>query len=278
MIEPFTSRYRNCRLCPRSCGVNRTIGERGFCRETADLRIASADLHFGEEKPITGKGGSGTIFLSGCNLACVFCQNHDISQGNYPYGRVISVSDFAKICLKLEMRGAENINIVTGSHFVPAILEGIKLAKKNGLQIPVIWNSSSYENIETLELLTGLVDIFLPDLKTLDNLIAQKLLHAPDYPEIATAAILKMVEMSGRVYIRHLILPGYLDATRSVLQWISRNVNGRAILSLMSQYYPAGKNPYAKDMPHRRLTKEEHDTAVAWVKEFGITNALIQRW
>jgi putative pyruvate formate lyase activating enzyme len=180
--------------------------------------------------------------------------------------------------LNLEIRGAENINIVTGSHAVPAIVEGIVAAKNKGLQIPVIWNSSAYESQEAFELLADHVDIYLPDLKTLDSQVALKLFDAPDYPEIAAAAILKMMEMSDRVFIRHLILPGYLESTRSVLQWFSQHARGRAILSLMSQYYPAGRNPYAKDMPKRRLTKDEYDTAIGWFEEFGITDGLIQPW
>jgi len=277
--------YKNCLLCPRNCGVERLADlqrgfrqKKGYCGESAQLRIASADLHFGEEKPITGRGGSGTIFISGCSLGCIFCQNHDISQGNPSFGKVISISDFADICLKLELKGAENINIVTGSHAVPTIIEGIKTAKKMGLQLPVIWNSSAYEKTETLDLLKGYIDIFLPDLKTLDSLIAHKLFNAPDYPEIAAAAILKMTEMCERVIIRHLILPGLLESTRSVLHWISQNVKDRVTLSLMNQYYPAGKNPYVKDMPKRRLTKDEYDTSICWLKEFGIEDVLVQTW
>jgi len=270
--------YNNCRICPRSCGIDRLSGKRGYCGESAQLRIASADLHFGEEKPITGKGGSGTIFISGCSLGCVFCQNHDISQGHPSIGSVISASDFANICLKLELKGAENINIVTGSHAVPAILEGIIKAKKSGLQLPVIWNSSAYETLESLELLDTHTDIFLPDLKTLDSSIAYNLFNAPDYPQIAAAAILKMTSMSDRVFIRHLILPGYMDSTRAVLQWISDNVKDCITLSLMSQYYPAGRYPYAKHKPKRRLTKEEYDLCLSWVKEFGIENVLVQEW
>jgi len=233
-------------------------------------------LHFGEEKPITGKGGSGTIFICGCSLGCIFCQNFDISQGHPSFGNVVSSLDFANICLKLELRGAENINIVTGSHAIPAIVEGIIKAKKSGLQIPVVWNSSAYETVESLELLNGYVDIFLPDLKTLDSSIAQKLLNAPDYPQIASAAILKMVEMCDRIIIRHLILPGFMDSTRAVLLWISKNVKDRVTLSLMSQYYPAGGNPYAKHMPKRRLTNEEYNLSLSWLKEFKIEDVLIQ--
>ncbi|MCL2764317.1 MAG: radical SAM protein [Treponema sp.] len=270
--------YKNCCLCPRSCGADRLSGKKGYCQESAQLRIASADLHFGEEKPITGKGGSGTIFISGCSLGCIFCQNHDISQGHPSFGSVISASDFSDICLKLELRGAENINIVTGSHAVPAIAEGIIKAKKSGLQLPLIWNSSAYETLEALELLKGNIDIFLPDLKTLDSSIAHNLFNASDYPQTAAAAILKMADMSDRIIIRHLILPGYMDSTRAVLQWISENVKDRATLSLMSQYYPAGKNPYAKHMPKRRLTKDEYDMSLSWLKEFGIKDALVQMW
>jgi putative pyruvate formate lyase activating enzyme len=243
--------YKNCRLCPRSCGVDRLAGQAGYCGEGADLRIAFAGLHLGEEPPLTGEGGSGTVFVSGCNLRCSICQNWQISNGTKGadgcrtgggecLGRAVTTGEFAEICLALQNGGAENVNIVTGSHAVPALVDGITAAKTAGLGIPVVWNSSGYENPETLDLLDGLVDTWLPDLKTLDTALAARLFNAPGYPAAAVPAILWMTRnRPGKVIIRHLILPGYLDSTRAVLRWFADNAasNG-ALLSLMSQYTP----------------------------------------
>ncbi|MDR0323417.1 MAG: radical SAM protein, partial [Treponema sp.] len=161
--------YTSCKLCPRNCGVNRLSGETGFCGETAALRIGAAVIHFGEEPPLVGFGGSGTIFISGCNLGCSFCQNYQISQGSPSLGSEVSSEKFAEICAALRDKGAENINIVTGSHAIPAIAEGFIAAKNAGVKIPALWNSSGYENTEALELLRDHIDIYLPDLKTLDS-------------------------------------------------------------------------------------------------------------
>ena len=193
--------YQPCLLCPRRCEVKReTAAASGYCGESAALRLACASIHYGEEPPLTGVvangnrengGGSGTIFVSGCNLGCVFCQNWQISQ--HHIGRVVDTAEFTRICLALQNKGAENINIVTGSHAVPVIVEGISAARAGGLSLPVLWNSSAYELPETLELLGDTVDIFLPDMKTLDSNIAKRYFNAPDYPAIAAAAIKKML-------------------------------------------------------------------------------------
>ncbi|MDR0472436.1 MAG: radical SAM protein [Treponema sp.] len=269
--------YNPCRLCPRSCGVDRTAGEAGFCKETAKLRAAAAVLHRGEEPPLVGKGGSGTIFVSGCNLGCVFCQNHQISQGepgSSPLGKEVSIETFTGICLALQNSGAENINIVTGSHAVPVIVDGLIAAKKAGLQIPVLWNSSAYENTETLELLRDCVDIYLPDLKTMDGEIAADFFNAPDYPAAASAAILKMIDTGRGVIIRHLILPGYLDSTHSVLRWFADNASDSAQLSLMTQYTPIPNR--GGTAPKRFITKEEYETVIGWLTEFGIEDGFCQ--
>lgn len=257
--------YTKCEQCPRKCGVNRTAGKSGFCRESSDLRIAFAGLHFGEEPLITVFGGSGTIFFTGCTLRCAFCQNYQISQDGY--GRAVSTQEFADICLKLQNAGAENINLVTGSHNIPAIAEGLRAARSAGVTIPVCWNSSAYESVEMLELLRGLVTIWLPDLKTLDSNISKNLFAAPDYPEVAKRAISWMIQnnplrieerpcppdakevewaepgaprdkMMQGVIIRHLYLPGQFEATAQVLQWLKENADGRAISSIMNQYTP----------------------------------------
>ena len=274
------------------------------------MRLACASIHRGEEPPISGSGGSGTIFVSGCNLGCAFCQNYQISQSGLsdangavratlgktpPLGRVASIDEFARICLALNEQGAENINIVTGSHAIPALAAGIDAARAMGVHIPVLWNTSSYETTEALELLRGRVDIFLPDLKTLDADIAGRFFNAPDYPRAAPAAILKMMElargsaeggMTGGVIIRHLIVPGFLQSTRRVLRWFADNaMRGArpAQLSLMTQYTPPSTDAAARfgnaapgGIPARYVNKYEYETVLGWLDEFGIDDGYCQ--
>jgi len=273
--------YSACKLCPRLCGADRYT-KTGFCGESSALRIGAAVIHRGEEPPLVGKGGSGTIFVSGCGLGCSFCQNFQISQGEgggAALGKVVSSETFANICSALRDRGAENINIVTGSHAVPVIIEGICAARRAGVCLPVLWNSSAYENVETLELLRDYIDIFLPDLKTLDSGIAAMYFNAPDYPAVAAAAILKMIEMLGentreKLIIRHLILPGHLESTRQVLRWFADNAKDRAVLSLMTQYTPIPGSE--KPMPKRCLNVQEYETVLNWLDEFGIDDGFCQ--
>ncbi|MBQ4015491.1 MAG: radical SAM protein [Treponema sp.] len=254
------SYYKHCAQCPRSCGVDRTAGQKGFCGEDNRLRAAVACLHFGEEPFVTVFGGSGTIFLTGCTLACAFCQNYQISQKGY--GKEVSKDGFVRICLALQKAGAENINLVTPSHQIPLLAEYLAAARDCGLAIPICWNSSGYESVESLELLRGLVDIWLPDIKTLNAALSKKLFNAPDYPEAAKAALLWMTEasplkiveakkdgevrekiMSG-VIARHLFLPGRFEESADVLDWLKKNLDGRAVISLMSQYTPV---PFKED-------------------------------
>jgi len=293
------SPYRNCMLCPRRCGVNRDAGQIGYCGESSALRLAFAGIHRGEEPPVTGKGGSGTIFVSGCNLGCAFCQNYRISSGKHglkekALGRIVDTEEFAGICLSLQKHGAENINIVTGSHAAPAIAIGIKAARECGLSIPVLWNSSGYEGTETLEILSGFVDVYLPDLKTTDPLIAAKYFNAPNYPEHAAAAILKMMEYkklqfrSGQsgitsndtiisgVIVRHLIIPGALDSTREVLLWFSENCRGRALLSLMTQYTPVDIPGSTAEIPHSFVSENDYKEVLSMLNEFGIDDGYCQ--
>jgi len=294
--------YRSCCLCPRGCGIDRISADKaGYCGEDAGLRLACAVIHRGEEPPLTGTGGSGTIFVSGCNLGCVFCQNWQISGPKNRMGRAVDTALFARICLALQERGAENINIVTGSHAVPALAAGIAAAKDAGLYLPVLWNSSGYELPEILELLADTVDVFLPDLKTLDAAIAARYFNAPDYPDIAVAAIKKMIalrslrfekresgtavdasRMVSGVMVRHLVLPGCLDASREVLRWFANFAgrNGNALLSLMFQYTPPeaaseGDNSPAA-FPLRYITPAEYDTVLGWLAEFGIEDGYCQ--
>ena len=283
------SLYKHCLLCPRRCGVDREAGFRGCCGETAALRLAFAGIHRGEEPPVNGKGGSGTIFVSGCNLGCVFCQNYQISQG---MGRSVSNEEFAEICLALQSKGAENINIVTGSHAAPALALGVNQARKLGLSIPVLWNSSGYDKIEHLDILNEFVDVYLPDLKTLDSGLADFFFNAPDYPEVAAAAILKMIEyrelrlgevMLSGVMVRHLVIPGHLENTREVLLWFAENCKGRALLSLMTQYTPVHTGEKSRhvegevsDIPSRYVSEEEYQTVLSMLDEFGIDDGFCQ--
>jgi putative pyruvate formate lyase activating enzyme len=276
--------YSDCRLCPRNCGVNRNLGELGYCKENSQLRISSADLHFGEEPPITGKGGSGTIFITGCNLGCLFCQNWDISISGK--GRIISEKELTETFLRLQRAGAENINLVTPTHATPVLINGLIAARKKGLSIPALWNSSAYENAETLSMFEGSIDIWLPDLKTLDSSISDKYFNAPDYPEAAEKAVLYMLDNSelrynskgallSGVVIRHLALPGHMDASRKVLQWFAKHARNRALLSLLTQYTP-NHRVYSKNCPGRYISREESADLLRWVKELKIENGFFQ--
>lgn len=282
--------YTACTLCPRRCGINRTEGKTGFCKETAELKIAVACLHFGEEPPVTARGGSGTIFISGCNLGCSFCQNYQISREGM--GRTVSTAEFADMCLVLEDAGAENINIVTGSHAIPAIAEGIAAAKKRGLKLPVCWNSSAYESLEAVEMLAGLADIWLPDLKTLNMQLSSALFGVKDYGKTSRAAIKRMIELSplhftdsepekilSGVIIRHLVLPGCLENTHQVLDWLKENADGKACISLMSQYTPV--HPVSADtdngvFPDRFINQAEFEAIQNLIYEYDFSHLFYQ--
>ena len=256
--------YDNCQQCPRSCRSPRAEGKRGFCGESGELRAALACLHFGEEPPVTVNGGSGTVFFTGCTLRCAFCQNYQISQQGM--GAAITQDDFVKICLCLQGMGAENINLVTGSHHIPLLARYIRAAKEGGTKIPFAWNSSAYESVEMLELLEGLVDIWLPDLKTLNADASKKLFAAEDYPATAQRAILWMLErsplhtvrrdgkekmLSGTI-IRHLFLPGRMDDSILTLDWLKKHADGKACISLMSQYTPVPFTGTTEELAARR--------------------------
>ncbi len=253
-MKDFSTFYNSCTQCPRNCKANRTDGKAGFCKEDKEIRIASAGLHFGEEPLITVHGGSGTIFFTGCTLHCAFCQNYQIAHQGM--GKAVSKDEFIKICLKLQEIGAENINLVTGSHIIPQLAEYLKAARDAGVTIPYCWNSSAYEKVEMLELLKGLVTIWLPDLKTLSAPLASRLFGAENYPEAATEAISWMInnnplkieevkkdgitkdKMLSGVIIRHLFLPGRFAETADTLEWLKTNADSKACISLMSQYTP----------------------------------------
>ena len=273
--------YQNCTLCPRRCGADRTIGQLGFCRHPDNIYAARAAAHYWEEPVISGSFGSGAVFFSGCTLKCLFCQNGVISQENL--GKEISTAHLREIFLKLIDDGVQNINLVTPTHFLPSILPA--LTPK--LPVPVVYNCGGYERVETLRELEGLVDIYLPDMKYSDPKLAGILSAAPDYVEIAKAAIAEMYRQVGSAVIedeimqrgmivRHLMLPGELDNTLGVLDWFSEAFpKGDVLFSLMSQYVPMGK---AKTMPpyDRRITEDEYDAALSYLELLGIENGFTQ--
>ena len=231
---------------------------------------------------MSGYSGSGTIFVSGCNLRCPLCQNWQISGGSKAdgkpktLGRRVCTEEFASICLALQGRGAENVNIVTGSHAAPAIAQGLGAAKTAGLAIPALWNSSGYDGIASLELLDGCIGFWLPDLKTLDSALAGRFFNAPDYPQVAAEAIQWMIlNKPGKVIVRHLVLPGYLESTHAVLRWFAEKASGGAQLSLMSQYTPIKANAQSLG-PGRFLTRQEYDTVLGFLEEFGIEDGFCQ--
>lgn len=276
--------YAPCRLCPRACGVDRARGETGVCGEGRAVRAACACRHFGEEPPLTGAGGSGAVFFTGCTLRCRSCQNAQISHGGY--GAELSVRRLADLFLRLEREGAENVNAVTGSQFLPDILAAWRDARARGLAIPLVWNSSGYETVDAVEEIAPHVSFFLPDLKTLDPELAAYWFRASDYPRRAAEAILAMAEARplergtdgrpiGGVIVRHLVLPGRVDATRGVLAWFSEHLAGRALLSLMSQYTPIPGQRV--DPPFDRgLHRAEWEAALAALEELGIEDGYVQ--
>lgn len=273
--------YENCTLCPRKCGVDRSKGQLGFCRQPGHIRAARAAAHYWEEPVISGSFGSGAVFFSGCTLQCCFCQNGIISQENL--GKDVSTEHLREIFLRLIDDGVQNINLVTPTHFLPSILPA--LSPK--LPVPVVYNCGGYERVETLRELDGLVDIYLPDMKYSDAALAAKLSAAPDYVETAKAAILEMYRQVGPAVIeddimkkgmivRHLVLPGQIDNSLGVLDWFAEAFPQSDVLfSLMSQYVPMGK---AKTMPpfDRCVTEEEYDAVLSYLDFLGIENGFTQ--
>lgn len=273
--------YRHCTLCPRRCGVDRTAGQLGFCRMPDQILAARAALHYWEEPVISGSYGSGAVFFSGCTLRCAFCQNGVISQENF--GKPLSPAGLRAAFERLIDEGCQNINLVTPTHFLPSILPA--LTPK--LPVPVVYNCGGYESVETLRQLEGLVDIYLPDFKYSDDRLAAKLSAAPDYAETAAAAIREMYrqvgaaviedeQMTRGVIIRHLVLPGCIDNSLGVLDWIAESFPKKDVLvSLMSQYVPMGR---AKTMPplDRRITQEEYDAVLSYLYLLELDNGYTQ--
>ena len=273
-----------CALCPRNCMVNRNTGELGFCKSENKIKIAKAYLHMWEEPPITGKNGSGTIFFSNCNLRCLFCQNYYISEkGN---GVEIDTLRFANICLDLQEKGATNINLVTPTHYVPLIIDGLKLAKSRGLTIPIVYNSSGYEKRETIRLLDGIVDVYLPDFKYYSDEYAIKYSRCKDYFKYAKESLDEMVRQRPKcvfdkdgniisgVIVRHLLLPKMEEDSKKILKYLYDTYNDKIYLSIMNQYTPVRKCKYQE--LNTKVDEKIYDEIIDYAWSIGIRNAFIQ--
>lgn len=284
-IKTAYARLKSCDLCPLDCRVNRLAGETGSCRAGWRPRIASANAHHGEEPPISGTKGSGTIFLSWCNLHCRFCQNFPISQqGN---GTDLTTLELAERMLGLQRRGVHNINFVTPTHFLPQILAALWLAIPRGFRLPIVWNSSGYEKVDALRLLDGVVDVYLPDMKYAEEGPAVRFSSAPGYREVNRRAVAEMLRQVGHLelndggiavrglIIRHLVLPEGAAGSGDTLRWIAENLGTETHIALMNQFFPAHR---AAETPgiHRKITDEEYDEAVEALEEAGLENGWVQ--
>lgn len=275
---------KNCTICPRNCGVDRRI-RTGYCGAGINIKAAKAYLHRWEEPCISGTNGSGTVFFSYCNMGCIFCQNYKISHEGA--GKEITIDRLFDIFLELQSQGAHNINLVTPTHFMPQIREALIMAKNNGLKIPVVYNSSGYEKVESLRLLDGLIDIYLPDMKYYSSKISSKYSKAPDYFEYASKAVLEMYRQVGApvfddnmimkkgIMIRHLMLPGGLFDSKKIIDWVIDNLPKEVYLNIMCQYTPLGK---ASDYPelNKRLNKKHYDSLMEYALSRGLENGFLQ--
>ena len=278
------TKLTECTLCPRACHADRHGNSRGYCGQSGTIKVARASLHMWEEPCISGTKGSGTVFFSGCPLKCVYCQNRTIALGNK--GRELTDVQLSDLFLLLQEKGANNINLVTPTHFVPQIVEALKRAKKNGLRIPIVYNTSGYESVETLQLLDGLIDIYLPDMKYHSSELAERYSNAPDYFKHASLAIAEMVRQVGApvfehglmkrgVIIRHMILPGCTRDSKEIIKYLYETYGNGVYLSIMNQYTPP------KDMEHfpeiaRKITSREYGKVIDYAVCLGIENAFIQ--
>jgi putative pyruvate formate lyase activating enzyme len=281
-VEAACAHLAACDLCPRRCGVNRLQGERGYCRAGVRAQVASANVHMWEEPPLSGWNGSGTIFFSNCTARCLFCQNYPISR--LGVGNEVDAERLAEMLLDLQRQGCHNINLVTPTHYVPQFLEALEIAAQEGLHLPILYNTSGYDALETLHLLDGIVDIYLPDSKYADDTVAQRLSGYRDYVvhnrialqemlrQVGTALVLDADDMAMRgMIIRHLVLPQGLSQTRAVLAWIAAHLSRDIHISLMSQYFPADQAVGDPDLG-RGLTPEEYQEALDAFEELGLEN------
>ena len=278
-VERARDLLASCELCARRCRVNRLEGDRGECRAPLELTISSAGPHFGEEPPLVGRGGSGTIFLTHCPLGCDFCQNHDISHGGR--GTASSPGDLASQMIALQGMGCHNINFVTPSHYLPQILEALPMAVEAGLGVPIVWNCGGYEAPEALRLLEGIVDIYMPDYKFALEEPARRYCRAPDYPEVVREALKEMQRQVGDLdidargiarrglLIRHLVMPGMPENTRLALEFIAREISREAYVNIMDQYHPAYRSGEHPEIS-RRITPDEYRDALEWAGSLGL--------
>lgn len=279
------NKYENCLLCPRKCGINRGIGQTGVCGVSSEIKVARAALHYWEEPCISGKRGSGAVFFSGCSLHCVFCQNRAISDGKE--GKVISKARLSDIFIELADKGANNINLVTPGQYIPDIVWAVNDAKSRGMKLPIIYNTSGYENVTELKLLEGIVDVYLPDFKYMDNMLSAKYSRAKDYPSVAKQALSEMVRQQPDVVIddatgliqkgvivRQLLLPGHVNDAKAVLKYLYDTYHDHVYISMMSQFTPIALKDYPEI--NRTVTRREYERLVDYAIKIGITNAFIQ--
>ena len=273
-----------CTICPHNCGINRTSNQIRICKSKDTVKIALYSIHNFEEPCISGKKGSGTVFFSNCNMNCVFCQNYEISQQGK--GKEITIEELAEIFIKQQEKDVENINLVTPTSYVPQIIEAIKIARNKGLKLPIVYNTNGYEKVETLKMLEGYVDIYLPDFKYSDNELAKRLSKVDNYFEIATQALTEMYRQTGKavfddrgimqkgMIIRHLVLPNHILNSRKVLKWINENMH-YVYVSVMAQYFPTYKAKDIEDI-NRKLTKEEYEQIENYLYRLDLENGYIQ--
>lgn len=279
------NKYENCLLCPRKCGINRRTGQTGVCGVSSEIKVARAALHYWEEPCISGKRGSGAVFFSGCSLHCVFCQNREISDGKA--GKVISKERLSDIFMELADKGANNINLVTPGQYIPDIVWAVNDAKSRGMKLPIIYNTSGYENVTELNLLEGIVDVYLPDFKYMDSTLSARYSRAKDYPSVAKQALSEMVRQQPDVVIddatgliqkgvivRQLLLPGHVNDAKAVLKYLYDTYHDHVYISMMSQFTPIALKDYPEI--NRTVTKREYERLVNYALEIGITNAFIQ--
>lgn len=281
-VNILNSMLQDCVLCPHQCKVDRTNGIRGYCKTLDNVIVSGADTHFGEEKELVGRYGSGTIFFSHCNLTCVFCQNYEISYCGE--GQDISPAALSEIMLYLQKKKCHNINLVSPGHIVPQIVEGILLAAKKGLNIPIVYNTNGYDLTDTLRLLDGIVDIYLPDLKFGNDATAQKYLGVKQYYSIAKAAVKEMHRQVGNLtindldiayhglLIRHLVMPENLAATEEIMRFIANEISPDTYVNIMAQYYPSHR-AHEYQALKRRITKQEFASAISAAEKVGLKNA-----
>ena len=279
------NKYENCLLCPRKCGINRSTGQTGVCGVSSEIKVARAALHYWEEPCISGKRGSGAVFFSGCSLHCVFCQNREISDGKA--GKVISKERLSDIFMELADKGANNINLVTPGQYIPDIVWAVNDAKSRGMKLPIIYNTSRYENVTELKLLEGIVDVYLPDFKYMDSTLSARYSRAKDYPSVAKQALSEMVRQQPDVVIddatgliqkgvivRQLLLPGHVNDAKAVLKYLYDTYHDHVYISMMSQFTPIALKDYPEI--NRTVTRREYERLVDYALEIGITNAFIQ--